>query len=67
MPKRRITRKKKEKRNIPRGVAHIQSTFNNTIVTITDLDGNVVSWSSAGYPRVQGIEKVDTLCSPARR
>ncbi len=57
MPRRRITRKKKEKRNIPRGVAHIQSTFNNTIVTITDLDGNVVAWSSAGTQGFKGSRK----------
>jgi small subunit ribosomal protein S11 len=57
MPRRRVTRKKKEKRNIPRGVAHIQSTFNNTIVTITDLDGNVVAWSSAGTQGFKGSRK----------
>ncbi|MDQ7782193.1 MAG: 30S ribosomal protein S11 [Desulfomonilaceae bacterium] len=57
MPRRRITRKKKEKRNIPRGVAHIQSTFNNTIITITDLDGNVVAWSSAGTQGFKGSRK----------
>ena len=42
------SKKKKVKKNIPVGVAHIQATFNNTIVTITDPTGNVVSWSSAG-------------------
>jgi small subunit ribosomal protein S11 len=57
MPKRRQIRKKKERRNIPRGVAHIQSTFNNTIVTITDLDGNVVAWSSAGTQGFKGSRK----------
>lgn len=40
--------KRREKKNIERGVAHIQSTFNNTIVTITDTQGNAVSWASAG-------------------
>ena len=40
-------RKKREKKNIERGVVHIQSTFNNTIVTITDTNGNAVSWASA--------------------
>ncbi len=40
--------KKKEKKNIPVGVAHIQATFNNTIITFTDPKGNVVSWASAG-------------------
>ncbi|HMK33571.1 MAG TPA: 30S ribosomal protein S11 [Desulfomonilaceae bacterium] len=57
MPKRRAVRKKKEKRNIPRGVAHIQSTFNNTIVSITDLEGNVVAWSSAGTQGFKGSRK----------
>jgi small subunit ribosomal protein S11 len=57
MPKRRVVRKKKERRNIPRGVAHIQSTFNNTIVTITDPDGNVVAWSSAGTQGFKGSRK----------
>lgn len=57
MPKRRVVRKKKEKRNIPRGVAHIQSTFNNTIVSITDPEGNVVAWSSAGTQGFKGSRK----------
>ena len=39
------TRKKKVKKNVPEGVAHIQSTFNNTIVTITDKNGSVISWA----------------------
>ena len=42
------SRKRREKKNIERGAAHIQSTFNNTIVTITDMQGNAVSWASAG-------------------
>jgi small subunit ribosomal protein S11 len=57
MPRRRVVRKKKEKRIIPRGVAHIQSTFNNTIITITDIEGNVVSWSSAGTQGFKGSRK----------
>lgn len=57
MPRRRMVRKKKEKRNIPRGVAHIQSTFNNTIVTITDPEGNAVAWSSAGTQGFKGSRK----------
>jgi small subunit ribosomal protein S11 len=40
--------KKKEKKNVPVGVAHVKATFNNTIITFTDLKGNVVSWASAG-------------------
>jgi small subunit ribosomal protein S11 len=54
---RRGVKKKKEKKNIPTGVAHIQSTFNNTIVTITDPAGNVVSWSSAGTQGFKGSRK----------
>ncbi|MBF0530096.1 MAG: 30S ribosomal protein S11 [Deltaproteobacteria bacterium] len=51
------SRKKKEKKNIPFGVAHIQSTFNNTIVTITDPQGNTLSWSSAGTQGFKGSRK----------
>ena len=51
------TRKKKEKKSIPNGVAHIQSTFNNTIITITDMVGNVISWSSAGVVGFKGSRK----------
>ena len=43
------TRKKKVKKNVPEGVAHIQSTFNNTIVTITDKNGSVISWASSEH------------------
>ena len=45
---RKVVRKRRVKKSIPVGVAHIHSTFNNTIVTITDPAGNVVAWSSAG-------------------
>ena len=50
------TKKKKEKKNIPVGVAHIKATFNNTLVTITDPAGNVVSWSRRGSG-IQGTRK----------
>lgn len=53
----RTRTKKKEKKNIQNGVVHIQSTFNNTIVTITDPVGNVVSWSSAGMQGFKGSRK----------
>jgi small subunit ribosomal protein S11 len=53
----KTVKKKKEKKNIPTGVAHIQSTFNNTIVTITDPIGNVVSWASAGTKGFKGSRK----------
>jgi len=48
---------KKEKKNIAVGVAHIQASFNNTIVTITDLNGNVICWSSAGNQGFKGSRK----------
>ncbi len=56
MPRRTKT-KKKERKNISSGVVHIQSTFNNTIVTITDAAGNVISWSSAGIHGFKGSRK----------
>ena len=49
--------RKKAKKNILNGVVHIQSTFNNTIITITDVSGNVVSWSSAGARGFRGSRK----------
>jgi small subunit ribosomal protein S11 len=49
--------KKKEKRIVPTGVAHIQATFNNTVVTIADIEGNVVCWSSAGALGFKGSRK----------
>ncbi|MHB8834801.1 MAG: 30S ribosomal protein S11 [Candidatus Methylomirabilia bacterium] len=54
---RKSTRKKKEKKNVPTGLAHVQSTFNNTIITITDLEGRVVSWSSSGAMGFKGSRK----------
>lgn len=56
MPRKTRT-KKREKKNIPSGVVHIQSTFNNTIITITDPGGNVVSWSSSGVQGFKGSRK----------
>lgn len=55
-PRRRGT-KKKVRKNIPVGVAHIGSTFNNTVVTITDPTGNVISWSSSGCRGFKGSRK----------
>ena len=51
------TRKKKVKKNVPEGIAHIHSTFNNTITTITDKDGNVISWASSGAIGFKGSKK----------
>lgn len=50
-------RRRRDRKNIERGAAHIQSTFNNTIVTITDLEGNAVSWASAGGLGFKGSKK----------
>ncbi|MCX7688518.1 MAG: 30S ribosomal protein S11 [Fimbriimonadales bacterium] len=51
------TQVKKERKNIAHGVAHIQATFNNTIVTITDQQGNVLSWASGGTVGFKGTKK----------
>ncbi|MCF8032585.1 MAG: 30S ribosomal protein S11 [Desulfarculaceae bacterium] len=50
-------RKRKEKKNIPNGVVHIASTFNNTVITITDPQGNTVAWSSSGVQGFKGSRK----------
>ncbi len=57
MPRPSRSRKRKVKKNISNGVVHIQSTFNNTIITITDSTGNVISWSSAGVQGFKGSRK----------
>ena len=57
------SRKRREKKNIERGAAHIQSTFNNTIVTITDMNGNAVSWASAGEMGFRGSRKSTPFAS----
>lgn len=60
MAKQKTTKKvgrKKEKRLVPHGVAHIKATFNNTLITISDPEGNVVSWSSAGKIGFKGSRK----------
>ncbi len=54
---RKTRRKRRERKNIERGQAHIQSTFNNTIITITDVTGNAISWSSAGNCGFKGSRK----------
>ena len=51
------TTKKKVKKNVPEGIAHIKSTFNNTLVTISDKQGNVVSWCSSGVLGFKGSRK----------
>src|SRR3954468_20046143 len=53
----KASNKKKVKKNVATGIAHIQSTFNNTIVTVTDIQGNVVAWSSSGSSNFKGSRK----------
>jgi small subunit ribosomal protein S11 len=53
----RVGRKKKERKNIQDAIAHIQSTFNNTIITITDVSGNTLAWSSSGCQGFKGSRK----------
>ena len=53
----KVTKKRKERKNVPMGVAHIQSTFNNTVVTITDPTGNTIAWSSSGVQGFKGSRK----------
>ena len=55
--KKTFTKKKKTKKNILNGIAYVQSTFNNTIVSIADTNGNVVSWASAGQKGFKGSRK----------
>ena len=55
--KKAVVRRRKEKKNIERGTAHIQSTFNNTIVTLSDTQGNAISWASAGGLGFRGSKK----------
>ncbi len=50
-------RKRRDKKNITSGIAHINSTFNNTMITITDIQGNAISWSSAGMQGFKGSRK----------
>lgn len=57
MAKRKQKTKKKVKKNVPKGIAHIQATFNNTLISISDMDGNTVAWSSAGARGFKGSRK----------
>lgn len=59
----RRARKRKEKKNIERGCAHIHSSFNNTIVTITDVQGNAISWASSGGLGFRGSKKSTPFAS----
>ena len=55
--KQTVTRKRRELKKVDKGQVHIQSTFNNTLITVTDVQGNVISWSSAGSLNFKGSRK----------
>src|SRR3954454_9504235 len=55
--KRAVKQRRRERKNVPQGHVHIQASFNNTLVTITDLTGNVISWGSAGIAGFKGSRK----------
>src|SRR5260370_1843784 len=58
MPKKKVVRpRRRERKNVVNGQAHVQSTFNNTIISISDIDGNVISWGSAGAQGFKGSRK----------
>ena len=56
-PRKAAKTRRREKKNVPHGAAHIKSTFNNTIVTITDPQGNVIAWASSGHVGFKGSRK----------
>jgi len=56
-------KKRKEKKSVYEGNVYIQATFNNTIVTITDLKGNALSWASSGGLGFRGAKKINSVCS----
>jgi small subunit ribosomal protein S11 len=56
-PRRKESRRRREKRNVAEGIAHIRSTFNNTLITITDTSGNTLVWASAGGQGFRGSRK----------
>ena len=63
-PKKKVTRiRRRERKNIERGHAHIQSTFNNTIITLTDVHGNAISWASSGQLGFKGSRKSTPFAS----
>ena len=53
----KVTKKRRERKNVEKGVAHIRSTFNNTIVSISDMQGNVIAWGTAGEMGFKGSKK----------
>ncbi len=66
--KAKVTKKRRERKNIEKGTVHIRATFNNTIVTITDVNGNAISWASAGELGFKGsVSPRRSLLSPPPR
>jgi small subunit ribosomal protein S11 len=63
MAKRVVRTKRKERKNVDKGVVHIRSTFNNTIVTITDVNGNAISWATSGHMGFKGSRKSTPFAS----
>jgi small subunit ribosomal protein S11 len=59
----KVVKKKKIKKNVLQGIAHIQSTFNNTIITITDMSGNAICWASSGAMKFKGSRKSTPFAS----
>ena len=57
MAAQKVVKKRRERKNVEKGAAHIRATFNNTIVTITDVNGNAISWASAGEMGFRGSRK----------
>ena len=53
----KVVKKRRERKNVEKGVAHIRSTFNNTIVTITDVQGNAIAWGTSGEMGFKGSKK----------
>ena len=58
--------RRRERKNIASGIAHVNSSFNNTTITITDAQGNTIAWSSAGTIGIQGVAQIDPLCRAGR-
>ena len=63
----KVIRKRREKKNVEKGAVHIRSTYNNTIVTITDTNGNAVSWASAGEMGFRGSKKSTPFAAQTAR
>ena len=61
----KVVKRRRERKNVEKGTVHIQATFNNTIVTITDVNGNAISWASAGELGFKGSRKTTPFAAQA--